>query len=67
LLFEPGTQYRYSSYGWIVVSAAAALGERASVQPTVLKSNRDSCGSAIRHGFVNTFPPGRIVDEEDHA
>jgi CubicO group peptidase (beta-lactamase class C family) len=22
LLFEPGTQYRYSSYGWIVVSAA---------------------------------------------
>jgi CubicO group peptidase (beta-lactamase class C family) len=29
LLFEPGTQYRYSSYGWIVVSAAveAASGE----------------------------------------
>ena len=29
LLFEPGTQYRYSSYGWIVVSAAveAAAGE----------------------------------------
>ena len=29
LLFEPGTQYRYSSYGWIVVSAAvdAAGGE----------------------------------------
>ena len=23
LLFEPGTDYRYSSYGWIVVSAAA--------------------------------------------
>jgi CubicO group peptidase (beta-lactamase class C family) len=22
LLFEPGTQYRYSSYGWILVSAA---------------------------------------------
>jgi CubicO group peptidase (beta-lactamase class C family) len=22
LLFEPGTQYRYSSYGWIIVSAA---------------------------------------------
>jgi CubicO group peptidase (beta-lactamase class C family) len=22
LLFEPGTEYRYSSYGWIVVSAA---------------------------------------------
>jgi len=29
LLFEPGTQYHYSSYGWIVVSAAieAAAGE----------------------------------------
>jgi CubicO group peptidase (beta-lactamase class C family) len=29
LLFEPGTDYRYSSYGWIVVSAAveAAAGE----------------------------------------
>jgi CubicO group peptidase (beta-lactamase class C family) len=29
LLFEPGTQYRFSSYGWIVVSAAveAAAGE----------------------------------------
>jgi CubicO group peptidase (beta-lactamase class C family) len=30
LLFEPGTQYRFSSYGWIVVSAAIeqATGER---------------------------------------
>jgi serine beta-lactamase-like protein LACTB, mitochondrial len=29
LLFEPGTRYRYSSYGWILVSAAveAAAGE----------------------------------------
>jgi serine beta-lactamase-like protein LACTB len=29
LLFEPGTEYRYSSYGWIVISAAveAAAGE----------------------------------------
>jgi CubicO group peptidase (beta-lactamase class C family) len=29
LLFEPGTQYRYSSYGWILMSAAAetAAGE----------------------------------------
>ena len=29
LLFEPGTQYQYSSYGWILVSAAveAAAGE----------------------------------------
>src|SRR6185295_17787769 len=29
LLFEPGTRYRYSTYGWIVVSAAveAAAGE----------------------------------------
>jgi CubicO group peptidase (beta-lactamase class C family) len=30
LLFEPGTQYRYSKYGWILVSAAveAAAGDR---------------------------------------
>ena len=30
LLFEPGTEYSYSSYGWILVSAAveAAAGER---------------------------------------
>ena len=30
LLFEPGTQYRYSSYGWILVSAAI---ERAANEP----------------------------------
>jgi CubicO group peptidase (beta-lactamase class C family) len=30
LLFEPGTQYRYSSYGWIVVSAAV---EAAAKEP----------------------------------
>jgi len=30
LLFEPGTQYRYSSYGWILVSAAV---EAASDEP----------------------------------
>jgi CubicO group peptidase (beta-lactamase class C family) len=30
LLFEPGTQYRYSSYGWILVSAAV---EAAAHQP----------------------------------
>jgi serine beta-lactamase-like protein LACTB, mitochondrial len=30
LLFEPGTQYRYSSYGWILVSAAI---EAAADQP----------------------------------
>jgi CubicO group peptidase (beta-lactamase class C family) len=32
LLFEPGTQYRYSSYGWIVVSAAV---EAAADEPFV--------------------------------
>ena len=30
LLFEPGTQYRYSSYGWILVSAAV---EEAAHEP----------------------------------
>jgi CubicO group peptidase (beta-lactamase class C family) len=28
LLFEPGTQYRYSSYGWILVSAAVEAATR---------------------------------------
>ncbi len=32
LLFEPGTQYRYSSYGWILVSAAV---EAAADEPLV--------------------------------
>jgi serine beta-lactamase-like protein LACTB len=32
LLFEPGTQYRYSSYGWILVSAAV---EAAADEPFV--------------------------------
>ena len=32
LLFEPGTQYRYSSYGWILVSAAV---EAATDEPFV--------------------------------
>jgi CubicO group peptidase (beta-lactamase class C family) len=27
LLFEPGTQYRYSSYGWVLVSAAVEAGD----------------------------------------
>ncbi len=29
LLFEPGTQYRYSSYGWILVSAAVEAAAKA--------------------------------------
>jgi serine beta-lactamase-like protein LACTB len=32
LLFEPGTQYRYSSYGWILVSAAV---EAAADEPVL--------------------------------
>ena len=32
LLFEPGTQYRYSSYGWILVSAAV---EAAAHEPLI--------------------------------
>ena len=31
LLFEPGTQYRYSSYGWILVSAAVEAAARRAV------------------------------------
>ena len=39
LLFEPGTQYRYSSYGWILVSAA--------VEAAATSRSCRSCGSKI--------------------
>jgi CubicO group peptidase (beta-lactamase class C family) len=66
LLFEPGTQYRYSSYGWIVVSAAveAAADEpflrfmqKRVFEPLGMNDTRaDSATEAIRDRATPYFP-----------
>lgn len=66
LLFEPGTQYRYSSYGWILVSAAV---EAAADEPffTFMRkqifeplgmddTSADSATEAIRDRATFYFP-----------
>lgn len=50
LLFKPGTQYRYSSYGWILVSAAV---EAAAHQP-FLKFMREQIFDPL--GMRDTIP-----------
>ena len=66
LRFEPGTQYRYSSYGWILVSAAveAAAGEpfmrymrRHVFEPLGMTDTReDSATEPIDRLAVSYFP-----------
>lgn len=66
LRFEPGTQYRYSSYGWIVVSAAveSAAGEpfmrymrRHVFEPLGMEDTReDSATESISRLSVSYFP-----------
>jgi CubicO group peptidase (beta-lactamase class C family) len=66
LLFEPGTEYRYSSYGWIVVSAAveAAAGEpfltfvqRQVFDPLAMRDTRaDSATKPIQDRATFYFP-----------
>lgn len=66
LVFEPGTQFRYSSYGWILVSAAveAAAGEpllpflRQQVfEPLVMDdTGPDSATEAIPDRATSYFP-----------
>jgi serine beta-lactamase-like protein LACTB len=60
LLFKPGTQFRYSSYGWILVSAAI---EAAAEQP-FLTFMRDRIFGPL--GMSDTLPdPSRIEAGED--
>jgi hypothetical protein len=74
LLFEPGTQYRYSSYGWILVSAAveAAADEpfltfmrKQIFEPLGMDDTRmvghdgESLGGMV--ASLMTFPEQRIV------
>ncbi len=66
LRFQPGTQYRYSSYGWILVSAAieAASGEpfptfmrRQIFEPLGMEDTRvDSAADPIPHRATFYFP-----------
>jgi serine beta-lactamase-like protein LACTB, mitochondrial len=66
LLFEPGTRYRYSSYGWILVSSAieAAAGEpfftfvrRQIFEPLGMNDTRvDAATQAITDQAASYFP-----------
>ena len=66
LLFEPGTRYRYSSYGWILVSAAieAASGEpflrfmeKQIFEPLGMRDTRaDSATESLSHRTTPYFP-----------
>jgi serine beta-lactamase-like protein LACTB, mitochondrial len=59
LLFEPGTQYRYSDYGWILVSAAV---ETAADQP-FLTFMRERIFNRL--GMRNTIPDSAPVEADD--
>jgi CubicO group peptidase (beta-lactamase class C family) len=59
LLFKPGTQYRYSSYGWILVSAAV---EAAANQP-FLNFMREQIFDPL--GMRNTMPDLATVEADD--
>jgi serine beta-lactamase-like protein LACTB, mitochondrial len=66
LLFEPGTQYRYSTYGWVLVSAAveAAAGEpfftfmRTQVfTPLGMNDTTDEAATGTRRDRVTFYFP----------
>jgi CubicO group peptidase (beta-lactamase class C family) len=59
LLFMPGTQYRYSTYGWILVSNAV---EAAASQP-FLAFMRDRIFDPL--GMSNTIPDPSTVEGDD--
>jgi serine beta-lactamase-like protein LACTB, mitochondrial len=66
LLFEPGTQYRYSSYGWILVSAAVeaaadepflAFMQKQIFEPLGMNDTRaDSATEPISNRVTPYFP-----------
>jgi CubicO group peptidase (beta-lactamase class C family) len=63
LLFEPGTQYRYSSYGWILVSTAV---EAAANQPflTFMRERIFDPLGMRDTGFLPRAPKQRIAPTE---
>ena len=65
LLFEPGTRYRYSSYGWILISAAieAASGEpflrfmsKQVFDPVGMRDTRADVAVELSHRATPYFP-----------
>jgi serine beta-lactamase-like protein LACTB len=66
LLFEPGTRYRYSSYGWILVSAAVEAAadkpfltfmQKQVFDPLQMRDTMaDSAGETIRDRATSYFP-----------
>jgi CubicO group peptidase (beta-lactamase class C family) len=72
LLFQPGTQYRYSSYGWILVSSAV---ETAANQPflTLMQKQvfdplgmRNTYADAAAAEAGEDFPLGNMIRELIH-
>jgi serine beta-lactamase-like protein LACTB, mitochondrial len=59
LLFKPGTQYRYSGYGWILVSTAV---EAAADQP-FLTFMREQIFDPL--GMRDTIPDPAVVEADD--
>jgi CubicO group peptidase (beta-lactamase class C family) len=65
LLFEPGTEYRYSSYGWILVSAAVeaaadqpflAFMRRQIFEPLGMDDTKPDSTNAIPNRATSYFP-----------
>jgi len=63
LLFQPGAQYRYSSYGWILVSAAI---EAAASQPFLTFMREQIFGPlGMRDTIADPGPDPAAVEGED--
>lgn len=59
LLFDPGTQYRYSSFGWIVVSAAVEAAAGEPFLNFMRKNVFESLGMESTVPDSTTNPPGQ--------
>jgi CubicO group peptidase (beta-lactamase class C family) len=71
LLFEPGTQYRYSNYGWIVVSAAveSAAGtpfltfmQEQIFDPLAMRDTREESATKEIHDRATFYFPRYAAD-----
>jgi serine beta-lactamase-like protein LACTB len=71
LLFEPGTEYRYSSYGWILISAAveAAAGEpfmrfmrKQVFEPLGMDDTRPELSPALVQNQASSYFPRFAAD-----
>ena len=60
LLFEPGTRYRYSSYGWILVSAAVEAAADEPFLTFMRKQIFEPLGMDDTHGRLRDASRSRI-------